>query len=189
VFPEAHAAGVSATGAALDRAVQQRPHLGASARQLVFMLAIWLHPASPSDVEATLDRLRLHRLEGYTVRDHVLSVISHLDDPSETPANLRWLSSHAEVELVLRVRDAIRPDPVHLEQLARASALGVTTAPPPRLLLGRHLKALGVPPGPHMGELLRAVYAQQLDGDVETPEQALAAARAWLSAPPDSATT
>ena len=129
-----------------------------------------------------MDRLRLHRLEGYAVRDKVLAVISHLDDPSETPAHLRWLSTHAEVELILRVRDAIRPDPIHLEQLARASALAVTTEPPPRLLLGRHLKTLGVPPGPHMGELLRAIYAQQLDGDVETTEQALVAARAWLEA-------
>jgi len=50
------------------------------------------------------------------------------------------------------------------------------------LLLGRHLLALGVRPGPGMGEILRVVYERQLDGAVTTLDEALAVARAILSA-------
>ena len=61
--------------------------------------------------------------------------------------------------------------------LDRARALGVEHAPPPPLVLGRHLVALGVAPGPGMGEILRAVYEQQLDGTVTTLAEAQSAAR------------
>ncbi len=64
--------------------------------------------------------------------------------------------------------------------LDRVAALGVEHAPPPPLLLGRHLVALGVAPGPGMGEILRAVYEQQLDGTVTTLDEAQSAARTLL---------
>jgi tRNA nucleotidyltransferase (CCA-adding enzyme) len=47
--------------------------------------------------------------------------------------------------------------------------------------MGRHLIALGVEPGPRMGEILRAVYEQQLDGAVCTVEDGIEAARRILS--------
>ena len=55
----------------------------------------------------------------------------------------------------------------------RARTLGVEHQPPPPLLLGRHVVALGVSPGPRVGEILREVYEQQLDGEVRTVEEAL----------------
>ena len=61
--------------------------------------------------------------------------------------------------------------------LERARALGVEHQPPTPILMGRHLLDLGVAPGPRMGEILRAVYERQLDGDVMTLEDAIAAAR------------
>jgi len=36
---------------------------------------------------------------------------------------------------------------------------------------------LGVQPGPRMGEILKAVYEQQLDGSVTSLDEAIAAAR------------
>ena len=48
--------------------------------------------------------------------------------------------------------------------LERARALGVEHEAPKPILMGRHLLDLGVPPGPRMGEILKAVYEQQLDG-------------------------
>ena len=57
--------------------------------------------------------------------------------------------------------------------LERARALGVEHQPPPPLLLGRHLLALGLPPGPRVGEILKEVYEQQLDGKVTTVEEAI----------------
>jgi tRNA nucleotidyltransferase (CCA-adding enzyme) len=64
--------------------------------------------------------------------------------------------------------------------LERARALGVEHRPPAPLLLGRHVLAMGVAPGPRVGEILKAVYEQQLDGVISSPDDALAAARTML---------
>jgi tRNA nucleotidyltransferase (CCA-adding enzyme) len=61
--------------------------------------------------------------------------------------------------------------------LERARARGGEHRPPAAILLGRHLLALGMKPGPRVGEILRAVYEQQLDGAIQTLDEALAAAR------------
>ena len=61
--------------------------------------------------------------------------------------------------------------------LERARALGVQHRPPEPILLGRHLLALGLEPGPRIGEILKAVYELQMDGQVLTIEQAIDAAR------------
>ena len=65
--------------------------------------------------------------------------------------------------------------------LSRARALGVEHAPPAPLLLGRHLLALGMTPGPEIGRILKAVYERQLDGQFTTLEAAVAAARELLT--------
>jgi hypothetical protein len=49
--------------------------------------------------------------------------------------------------------------------------------------MGRHLLALGVEPGPRMGEMLTAVYERQLDGEITTLDEARDAARRMLSSP------
>ena len=64
--------------------------------------------------------------------------------------------------------------------LERARALGVEHRPPAPMLLGRHLLAMGLKPGPRVGEILKAVYEQQLDGTVTTTDDAIAAARLLL---------
>jgi tRNA nucleotidyltransferase (CCA-adding enzyme) len=61
--------------------------------------------------------------------------------------------------------------------LERARALGVEHAPPPPLVMGRHLIELGVVPGPALGELLRDVYERQLDGSAADFDAAFALAR------------
>jgi tRNA nucleotidyltransferase (CCA-adding enzyme) len=61
--------------------------------------------------------------------------------------------------------------------VARARTLGVEHRPPPPILLGRHLLALGLPPGPRIGEILKAIYEQQLDGAIANLEEAVDAAR------------
>jgi tRNA nucleotidyltransferase (CCA-adding enzyme) len=61
--------------------------------------------------------------------------------------------------------------------LERARALGVEHQPPAPILLGRHLLALGVTPGPKVGEILKEVYELQLDGQVTTIEEAIEEAR------------
>jgi len=64
--------------------------------------------------------------------------------------------------------------------LERARALGVEHHPPAPLVLGRHLIELGVAPGPRMGEILRQIYEKQLDGEIQTLDQGLIAARGFL---------
>jgi tRNA nucleotidyltransferase (CCA-adding enzyme) len=64
--------------------------------------------------------------------------------------------------------------------LDRARSLGVEHRPPAPILLGRHVLALGVKPGPRVGEVLKAVYEQQLDGTVRDLESATAIARSLL---------
>ena len=44
-----------------------------------------------------------------------------------------------------------------------------------------HLLALGVPPGPRMGEILKQVYERQLDGEVRSVEEGVAEARRILT--------
>jgi tRNA nucleotidyltransferase (CCA-adding enzyme) len=61
--------------------------------------------------------------------------------------------------------------------IERARALGVEHRPPAPLLLGRHLLARGLAPGPRVGEILRQVYERQLDGEVTSVEEATAIAR------------
>ena len=61
--------------------------------------------------------------------------------------------------------------------LERARMLGVEHRAPAPILLGRHLLELGLTPGPRMGEILRAVYEQQLDGKVTTVGDAVELAK------------
>ena len=64
--------------------------------------------------------------------------------------------------------------------LERARALGVQHRPPEPMLLGRHLLELGLKPGPRVGEILKAIYEQQMDGTVTNLDEAITAAKRSL---------
>jgi poly(A) polymerase len=51
---------------------------------------------------------------------------------------------------------------------------------PPRLITGRELLQAGYKPGPALGRALEAVETAQLEGEICTPEQAMAVAKAVL---------
>ncbi len=57
---------------------------------------------------------------------------------------------------------------------------------PPRLITGEDVVALGVPPGPRVGWVLREVENAHLGGQIRTREEALALARALLATPGDA---
>jgi len=180
LFPEAEPYLSSAQEKVIDRLVsdvlsgQEPPPL-----RLAMCLATWLAGAPQDAVTATLDRLNVYRLQGTNVRDTVLALVRHLEDPIETSGDLRWLSTRARVMDVLDLRCA-RGEDVEATR-AHAAGLGVLREAPPQLLRGRDLKDLPISPGPQMGKLLAHVYAKQLDGDIETREQAFDAARVYLS--------
>jgi hypothetical protein len=41
--------------------------------------------------------------------------------------------------------------------------------------------ALGIPPGPRVGEILKAIYERQMDGSITTLDEAIAAAKALVN--------
>jgi tRNA nucleotidyltransferase (CCA-adding enzyme) len=72
-------------------------------------------------------------------------------------------------------------EPVAMEWFReRVRELDVARRAPEPILKGRDILALGVPPGPDVGRLVRAVYERQLDGAVTTIEEAREEARRIL---------
>jgi poly(A) polymerase len=76
---------------------------------------------------------------------------------------------------LLTSADAARSEPIRLRYKA-LEADGVGIHPPP-LLTGDHLVAHGYKPGPAFKRVLDEVYDAQLEGGVQTHEQALELAR------------
>jgi tRNA nucleotidyltransferase (CCA-adding enzyme) len=143
-----------------------------------------------------LDRLNIHTIDGYDVRQQVLGMTAqHLkpgmwfkvrDDVGD--GAFRRLAQKVDLELLARLAksDCLGREPGRFNCeamdwfLERARSLGVEHRPPGPILLGRHLLELGMRPGPAMGKVLKAVYEQQLDGKVTDLDGALAAARALM---------
>ena len=66
--------------------------------------------------------------------------------------------------------------------ISAADLMNIRHAPPPAILLGRHLLEEGWPPGREVGHALRAAYDAQLEGDFSTLEGARSWAAAWRKA-------
>jgi tRNA nucleotidyltransferase (CCA-adding enzyme) len=161
--------------------------------------------------ESFLERLNIHTLEGYDVRAQVVALVRDHLKPGEFynrrheigDSAFRRLARRCELELLYRVARADslgrNADWVARERwygaqpqewfIARARELEVELKPPAPLLLGRHLLAMGIKPGPRVGEITRAVYELQLDGSVRDLDEAREAARAILAAGPPSASS
>jgi tRNA nucleotidyltransferase (CCA-adding enzyme) len=139
-----------------------------------------------------LARLNVHSFDGLDVRREVLGLVAHHLKPgmfgsSSMPVSdgaYRRLAQKVDLELLAffaradclgRTGDF---DCSAVDRfLARARALGVEHEPPKPLLLGRHLLALGMSPGPGLGVVLRQIYERQLDGEISTVEEGIEAAR------------
>lgn len=149
-----------------------------------------LAKAVAEPARSILNTLGLHAAEGYDVRSQVLALVRDHRKPREfyhradrtTDGDFRRLAQHVDIDLLYRVAKACaigrRPASSGVAEdwfIERARALGVEHGPPAPLLLGRHLLDAGFEPGPGIGKLLRRVYELQLDGKVNTPEEALAA--------------
>ena len=145
-----------------------------------------------------LDRLNVRSVDGYDVRRQVLGLVAQHLKPGmwfkvrdEVGAGaFRRLAQKVDLELLARLAksDCLgrAPGVFNCDAmdwfLDRARALGVEHRPPAPLLLGRHVLALGLGPGPRVGEILKAVYELQLDGTVGSLDEAIATARELLAA-------
>jgi tRNA nucleotidyltransferase (CCA-adding enzyme) len=139
----------------------------------------------------------VNSIDGYDVRAQVLGITAQHLKPGMWfktkdvvgDGAFRRLAQKVDLELLARVAksDCLGRQPGHFNCeamdwfLERAHKLGVAHHPPPPILLGRHLIELGIKPGPRMGDILKAVYEQQLDGAVQTLEDGLRAARQLTS--------
>jgi tRNA nucleotidyltransferase (CCA-adding enzyme) len=145
-----------------------------------------------------LDRVNIHTLDGYDVRAQVVALVRDHLKPGEYykkrdevgDGAFRRLARKCELELLYRVAKADslgrNAEWVPRENwydaaaqdwfIARARELQVAEEPPAPLLMGRHLLEMGLEPGLRIGEITRAVYEMQLDGRVQTLDEARAAA-------------
>jgi tRNA nucleotidyltransferase (CCA-adding enzyme) len=144
---------------------------------------------------ALLDRLNVHSIGGLDVRREVLGMVAHhlkplsfyKADPQAGDGAFRRLSQKVDLELLARLAlsDCLGRtgdfDCSGIEWfLERAGELGVQHAPPEPLVKGRHLLALGVEPGPRVGDILRQIYERQLDGTVASVDEGIALAKRLL---------
>ncbi len=142
-----------------------------------------------------LDRLNVHTIDGFDVRTQVVGLVAHHLRPGMFhkarhvgDGAFRRLAQKVDLELLARLARADclgRTGSFDCSAmdwfLDRARALGVEHRPPAPLLMGRHLLALGVAPGPRMGAILKQVYEKQLDGMVTSVEQGVEEARRLLA--------
>jgi tRNA nucleotidyltransferase (CCA-adding enzyme) len=154
--------------------------------------------AGVAPATAVLDRLNIHTMDGFDVRREVLGITAHHLKPgmfrqSRTPVGdgaFRRLAQKVDLELLARVAksdclgrtggfDCSAMDWF----LERARQLGVEHAPPAPLVMGRHLLALGMNPGPRVGAVLKQIYEKQLDGSIVTLDDGIALAREILDRP------
>ena len=140
-----------------------------------------------------LDRLNVHSIDGYDVRMQVAGLTAQHLKPGAWykvrnevgDGAFRRLAAKVDLELLARLAksDCLGREPGKFDCTAmdwfldRARQLGVEHKPPGPILLGRHLLELGLKPGPRVGEILKAVYEQQMDGAVTTLEQAIESAK------------
>ncbi len=150
-----------------------------------------------------LNKLNIHTLDGYEVRSQVVALVRDHLKPGEYykkrdevgDGAFRRLARKCELDLLYRVAKADslgrNADWIPREKwydaeaqewfITRARELEVEEKAPAPILLGRHLLEMGLEPGPRIGEITRAVYEMQLDGRVQTLEEAKEVARNMIS--------
>ena len=143
-----------------------------------------------------LDRWNVHTLLGYDVRSQVVGLVANHLKPGQlydhrdhvSDGAIRRLAQKCEPDLLYRVAraDCLGRQPGEFQPVAmewfreRVKQLDVAVRPPAPILKGREVVALGVPPGPQVGRILRAVYERQLDGQVTTLDEAVAEASTMI---------
>lgn len=151
-----------------------------------------------------LDTLGIHTLNGYDVRNQIIQLVRYHLKPGEfykaeskSPVGdgaFRRLARKVEPDLLYRVAKADslgrNPDWLPPEKrfgseaqewfIERVRSLQIEKKAPDAILMGRHLIELGSKPSPEFKRILDAVYEMQLDGKVESLEDALGEARKMI---------
>ena len=168
------------------------------------------HSHDEAGVEPTisfLDRLGLYTINGFDVREQVIQLVRYHLKPGEFyKANakqaigdgaFRRLARKVEPDLLYRVAKADSlgryPDGDRTKMIFGSEAqewfiervrdLKIEERPPAPILLGRHLIELGLEPSRQFKTILDAVYEMQLDGKVNTLDEAVEAAGEVVDVP------
>jgi tRNA nucleotidyltransferase/poly(A) polymerase len=138
--------------------------------------------------DAILERLKFPRRTFERVEGLVGAHMTFPSLPQMRPAKLRRFLAQPDVELHLALHaadcGASHGDLSLLDfTRARLTELGQERALPPPLLTGADLISLGYAPGPAMGEILRWVRDQQLDGTLVDRDEAVRRVRERFPSP------
>jgi tRNA nucleotidyltransferase (CCA-adding enzyme) len=153
-----------------------------------------------------LDKLGIHTLDGFDVREQVIQLVRYHLVPGEwykaeqkgQPVGdgaFRRLARKVEPDLLYRVAkaDSLGRNPEWLPDekrfgseaqewfIEKVRSLQVEQRAPMPILMGRHLVEMGLEPGPEFKEILDAVYEMQLDGRVVDLAQARSASQALMT--------
>ncbi len=160
------------------------------------------HAHDEAGVEPTvafLDRLGIYTINNFDVREQVVQLVRYHLKPGEfykQRENLgdgafRRLARKVEPDLLYRVSRADtlgrNADWIPKEKwfdavpqewfIKRVQELEIEKEAPKPLLMGRHLKELGLTPSPRFTEITNAVYEKQLDGQITNLEEAIGEAK------------
>jgi len=158
------------------------------------------HAHDEAGVEPTvsfLDTLGIYTINNFDVRAQVLQLVRYHLLPGmfykSKPGDgaFRRLARKVEPDLLYRVSkaDSLGRNPEWLPKekwfdaaaqewfIERVRELQIEKAAPSPILMGRHLKELGLEPSPDFKRILDAVYEMQLDGRITDLEAAVGEAR------------
>jgi tRNA nucleotidyltransferase (CCA-adding enzyme) len=189
------------TAASLDVFASQR--LGDEGEDLVVGLAVLAHALGRPHQEAgerpdvAVAEAFLQALTGQSALVRQVSpLVAHLHRPEQLlgeqagDAAVRRLSRDVgRIDRLVRVLRACQAgrgpageqEPFAARWLvARAAALDVLDAAPPPIIQGRHLLARGLPPGPWVGDAIRACHEAQIDGVFHDVRGGLVFLDEWL---------
>ncbi len=168
-----HDLGKPATTETIDGRVRSRGHAGRVEDIESFLTRIGAPPHVQERIVA-LSRQHLVHCDFAGSPAHVRRLARTLGEAGET---LQMLGRLVEADHSGRPPlPPSLPEPM-ADMLRIARDLKAADAAPKPILLGRHLLALGLQPGPDMGALLKRAFEAQLDGAFSD----LDGARAWVS--------
>ena len=136
-------------------------------------------------VQNIFTRLHASRQLADDVAEIVANHMSFADVDKMRPATIRRLMARPTFAAELEVHrlDCLASHGKldnYLALLDQLAARATEPAIPPPLLTGNDVLALGLPPGPRIGLILREVQERQLNGELRTPQEALEWVKVWL---------
>ncbi len=142
-------------------------------------LSLWVYPLSPEEGEDLIRCLRMPSVLARLVRDTLClkEVISALAASGLAPSAIYRLLQGYSSQAILAVAIASDSDSVCQRLQLYLNKLRYLRP----CLDGKALQKMGIPPGPQMGEILRALQEARLDQEVGTREEEEELALRWLS--------